>query len=456
MTAPLYDALCAFARQDGLRMHMPGHKGRAMTPLFSAAAIDYTELAPTGNLYTGEGPIAEAEHLAASAFGAAAAYFLTGGSTQGVLAGLALCALPGDTILLDRNTHRSFFSAMALLDLHPVYLNVPDADHVEEILAAHEGIKTVCVTSPTYFGVVADIAAIAAVCRRHGARLLVDEAHGAHFSFVGRGPCAAGRGAAISISSAHKTLPALGGGALLFTDGSFPPALVRERTAMFGTSSPSYPVMASIDWARAYLTGPGGEAYRRTAEAVAALRREINSRGVFHALTEEDGLVLDPTRLTVETSCAGLDGRRAAALLAERWHIWPEMDNCRCVVFILTCCDSEGDIARLAEALRALEEAAGCKGNRPAEALPPAPPEPEQRCSVRAAVFARRRTRTLRDAAGCVSAVSVAPYPPGVPVIAPGERITAEVLDYLARTGYDMAAPVDVLEEGVGTPWPKD
>lgn len=444
MGAPLYDALCALAQSDGLRMHMPGHKGRAMSPLFSAAAIDYTEIPPTGNLYTGEGPIAEAEALAARAWGAEHAYFLTGGSTQGILAGLALCAAPGSTILLDRNTHRSFFNAMALLDLYPVYFSVLTAEHVETKLQENDCIKTVCITSPTYYGVVADIEGIAAVCRRRGVKLLVDEAHGAHFPFVGRGKCAAGRGAAISISSAHKTLPALGSSALLFTDGSFSPAAVRERTALFGTSSPSYAIMASIDWARSYLEDAGGAEYRRCAREVAALRDEINRRSVFHAMTEADGLTLDPTRLTVHTACAGLDGRRAGVLLEQQYNVWPEMDNRDCVVFILTCSDESRDIARLAAALKDLEQYAAGKPFPPC----PPPPAPEICRSIRAAVFSPRQTLPLCDAAGRVSAVSVAPYPPGVPVIAPGERITSEILSYLQAIGYDLNAPVSIISEG--------
>ena len=443
MNAPLYETLCALSQRDGLRMHMPGHKGKAMAPLFSAAAIDYTEIPPTGNLYTGEGPIAEAEALAARAWGTEKAYFLTGGSTQGILAGLSLCAAPGSTILLDRNTHKSFFSAMALLDLHPVYFDAPTAEHVEALLREHGSVETVCITSPTYYGVVADIEAIAAVCKKYGAKLLVDEAHGAHFPFVGRGPCSAGRGATVSVSSAHKTLPALGSSALLFTDGSFADAAVREKTALFGTSSPSYAIMASIDWARTYLEGEGGAEYRRCAAAVAALREEINARGVFHALTEAEGLTLDPTRLTVYTACAGLNGKRAGELLEQQYNVWPEMDNRDCIVCILTCSDSDADIARLVAALKDLEQHAG---GAPLPPCPP-PPAPEVCCSIRSAVFAQRQRLPLRQAAGRISAVPVAPYPPGVPVVAPGEKITAEILSYLDSIGYDLDEPVSVLSE---------
>lgn len=445
MEAPLYNALCALAQEDALRMHMPGHKGKAMAPEFSAAAIDYTEIPPTGNLYTGEGPIAEAEALAARAWGAEKAYFLTGGSTQGVLSGLSLCAAPGSTILLDRNTHKSFFSAMALLDLHPVYFSGLTAEHVEALLREHDSVETVCITSPTYYGVVADVDAIAAVCKAHGVKLLVDEAHGAHFPFVERGKCAAGRGATVSVSSAHKTLPAMGGSALLFTDGSFSDAAVREKTALFGTSSPSYAIMASIDWARAYLEGEGSTEYRRCAAAVAALRDEINERGVFHALTESDGLTLDPTRLTVHTACAGLNGKRAGEILEQQYNIWPEMDNRDCVVCILTCSDTGADIARLSAALKELEQFAE---GAPLPSCPP-PPVPEVCCSIRSAVFAQRQRLSLCQAAGHVSAVPIAPYPPGVPVVAPGEKITEEILSYLESIGYDLDEPVSVLSEGV-------
>ena len=445
MDAPLYNALCVLRGQKGLRMHMPGHKGKSPAAEFSAAAaLDYTEIGPTGNLYTGEGPIAAAEALAARDWGATQAFFLTGGSTQGVLAGLSLCAEPGSTVLLDRNAHRAFYSAMALLDLTPVYLDKPTAEQVSAALSEHESIRTVCITSPTYYGVIADVEKIAAACRAHGARLLVDEAHGAHFPFVGRGPCAAGRGASVSISSAHKTLPALGSTALLFTDGSFSPAAVREKNALFGTSSPSYLLMASIDWARAYLTeGAGGAAYRAVAAETARLRAQINKRGVFRALCEADGVSLDPTRLTVDTGRAGLSGDQAGKHLEQDYNIWPEMTDRDRVVCILTCADTAEELERLGAAFAALEQFAAAAPFRPC----PPPPAPRMRRRIREAVFAPRRMLALNLAAGCVSASSIAPYPPGVGVVAPGEEITREIIEYLAAVGYDVSAPVPVLKE---------
>ena len=445
MKAPLYEALCALAEKQGLRMHMPGHKGKSDSPLFSVNAIDYTEIPPTGNLYTGDGPIAQAEALAAACWGAEAAYFLTGGSTQGIKAGLSLVARPGDEILLDRNTHKAFFNGCAMLDLHPSYLYEPTAEKVEAALRENEKLRAVCITSPTYYGVVLDVEGIAQVCRAHGVKFLVDEAHGAHFPFVGMGCCAAGRGAHVSVSSAHKTLPAMGSSALLFTDWSFDPATVRERTAMFGTSSPSYAIMASIDYARANLEGAGGDAYRAAAERTAQLRREINARGVFHALCPEDGLTLDPTRLTVTTSVGGLAGDRAAEILQEKFEIWPEMDNRDCVVCIITGSDTAADLDRLAAGFLALETYAD--GEKRRDVCPP-PPKMEQCTSIRRAVFSSCVKQRLCDTRGRISAVSIAPYPPGVPVVAPGERISAESLRYLETIGYDQTEEISVLKEG--------
>lgn len=149
MDAPLYNALCVLRGQKGLRMHMPGHKGKSPAAEFStAAALDYTEIDPTGNLYTGEGPIAAAEALAAGTGERRRPFSSSAAPRRECWRGLSLCAEPGSTVLLDRNAHRAFYSAMALLDLTPVYLDKPTAEQVSAALSEHESIRTVCITSP--------------------------------------------------------------------------------------------------------------------------------------------------------------------------------------------------------------------------------------------------------------------------------------------------------------------
>lgn len=460
---PLYTALSRRAKGSLLRMHMPGHKGKAPFPpeLSSAAALDYTELPGTGNLYEGLPPVSEAEDLSARAFGADGCYFLTGGSTQGLYAALALCCPPGSRLLLDRGSHRAVYNAMALLDLVPEYLYPrmlpgfhisggisPEA--VREALRRDPCIRCVCITSPTYYGVCSDVPAIAAVTREFGAFLVVDEAHGAHLPFLNGAPCAQGRGADISVSSAHKTLPSLGAGGLLFASGTFPAQRVRTMTALFGTSSPSYPVMASMDWARGFMEGPGREEYRRAVRTLDAVKKEIQRRGIFSVLSpdifpenELPGITLDPARLVVNTLKGNLSGFEAARLLEEEHGIVCEMADMANVVCIVTCSDTDGDLLRLSSGFAALEARRSCA------AAPPVPvlvlPEPRRSLSPREAVFSASEALPLRDALGEIAAESVSPYPPGIPVIAPGEEIDKISLNYLRQIGYNVDTGILVV-----------
>ena len=248
---------------------------------------------------------------------------------------------------------------------------------------------------------------------RNGGGLIVDGAHGAHLPFLGVDAFA---GADVVVCSAHKTLPALGQSSLLFANG-FEPEQVRRMTPGYGSSSPSYPMMISMDGARAWMEGEGQRLYRRTAERAAALRER------FPSLREG---ALDPTRLTLNA----VDGPALARALEAR-GLWPEMEDGGHVVLILTGMDSEEDLDRLE---RALEEVPELLGRCPPI---PAPPMPERVLSPREALFARTERLSLEDCAGRVSAVQLAPYPPGVPVVAPGERITEKELAYVREIGYN-------------------
>ena len=348
---PLCDVLRNYAAQTPARFHMPGHKGGPLPlpELSDAARLDVTEIPGTGNLYLAGEPFDSAQKPWAERFGFDHCQFLTGGSTMGIHTGLSLLCAPGDQILVDRNCHRAVFNAMALLDLEPVYLERPwleqenligpiTPEQVEISLRNHPNIKTVCITSPTYAGVLSDIEAISRVVHAHGGRLFVDGAHGAHLPFLGLTPFAGADGVVVS---AHKTLPALGQAALLFTNG-MDPDRVRRMASVFGTSSPSYPILASMDAARAWLEGDGARAYRQTALRVAQLRSR------FPSLTGD--LSLDPARLTLNVQ----DGPSFARSLEEQ-NIFPEMEDGGHVVFICTPQDLGENFGRLERALEELE-----------------------------------------------------------------------------------------------------
>lgn len=425
---PLYDAIRAYAAQNPARFHMPGHKGSFLPApeLQSIAPLDVTEVEPTGDLFSGGEPFDQAQALWARHFGMEDCLFLTGGSTLGLHAALALFCRPGDQVLIDRGCHRAVYNALALLDLEPVYLPrpwragegiagpIPPQD-VENRLDSHPNIKTICITSPTYSGVLSDVAELSHLIHARGGKLIVDGAHGAHLPFLG---VDAFSGCDALICSAHKTLPALGQSALLFTNG-VDPRRVRQMTSVFGSSSPSYPMMISLDCARDYLEGEGTEEYRRVARRTAALRAAFPS-------LQEGELRLDPTRLTLTSP----DGSALARAL-EGENIWPEMADSGHVVLILTAQDREEDLHRLEEALERHRDLLG------APPILPPPPLPQPACSLRDALFAPVERLPLENCLGRVAAGQLAPYPPGVPVVAPGEVISEKELAYLREIGYN-------------------
>lgn len=426
MPTPLYDALHSYAAQKTARFHMPGHKGNPMPApeLAAVAAIDLTEITPTGNLFEAGEPFDSAQQLWADLFGFDHCQFLTGGSTMGIHTGLTLLCRPGDKILVDRGCHRAVFNALALMDLEPVYLERPwmpqhnqtgpfTPELVEKALLSHPEIKTVCITSPSYSGLLSDIEGISRVIHAHGGKLFVDGAHGAHLPFLEIHPF---RGADVVAASAHKTLPAMGQSALLFTNG-IDPAEVRRTASLYGSSSPSYPLMASMDVARQWLLDHPEE-YRRAARRVAEFRAH------YPALGEE--LPLDPARLTIKVK----NGPEFAQKL-EDWGIYPEMEDGGHVVFICTAMDTEENFARLDEALTRLR---GEMGDCPPL---PAPPMPQRVRSIRQALFAPQESLPLRDCEGRVAAGQLAPYPPGIPVVAPGEVISKKELSYFKQIGYN-------------------
>lgn len=435
---PLYDALRALSDSHPLRLDMPGHHGGPLPGGIPwPSELDYTENSATGNLFGEESDeIQQAERLWAERFGFDSCLFLTGGSTQGIHTGLALLAGAGGAVAIDRGSHRSVYHALALLELSPTFLSRPwlagegvtgpiPPETVEETLNAHPEIKTVCITSPTYYGALSDIPAIAAVCHAHGAKLMVDGAHGAHLPFLGYEGY---RAADAVVMSAHKTLPAPGQAALLFANG-FPLGELQRWGSVYGSSSPSYVLMAALDAVRHYMEGAGGARYRDTVRQVEALRAR------WPTLGERDGLALDPARLTLTSP----DGFALADALRAR-GAYPEMADAGHVVCILTCADGPEQFARLE---RLLGET-GPTG--PCAPMPPPPDVPEAVLTPRQALFAPRVRLPLADCAGRIAAGQIAPYPPGVPVIAPGERIEKKHLAYLTQIGYNTPMADIILD----------
>ena len=423
----MLSALMDFSRTRPVRMHIPGHKG------IDPFALDFTELPPTGDLYRDDredAPIRQAEAGGADVFGADVCCFLTGGSSQGIAAALAALTEPGGRILLDRCYHTAFTHAMAMLDLHPLplartfspsglCLPLPPAD-LDSGLRAHPDIKTVCITSPTYYGVLSDIPALADVCRRRNARLFVDAAHGAHFPWAGLGHPA--QGADLFVCSAHKTLPALGQAALLFGRATGPEgrallSRLRRATSWFGTASPSYLLMASIDAAFDWLQTAG------TGRWAQNLKTICNLRAKYDILSQETA-ISDPFRITARVADWGYSGHRAAEIWQTRFNLWPELADARQTVCVATAADGAEEFAVLDAALEFLFD-----NRRPPLAAPPMAFPPTRRvCSPRTALLGPSRPVRLDRANGLTAAEDILLYPPGIPLCAAGQAIDAPAL----------------------------
>lgn len=418
-----------------------------LTPL-ADPALDLTELPGTGSLYDGGDVIEQAEQLAAAAFGARETLFSAGGCTLCIQTMLLLGAGAGGRVLMARTAHRSAVHTAVLLGFEPVWLwpsqnedgvLPPDADAAERALAADPGIRAVYVTSPDYAGNLCDIPAFAAVCRRYGVPLLVDNAHGSHLSAFGLHPLALG--ADLTTDSAHKTLPVLTGGAMLhigntpFAAGITRPA-AKAAMALFGSTSPSFPVLASLDLARSWWEQEGPVAFRQVAEITAGLRRTAAEQGVE---AYAGRALRDPSRLTLDFAANGRDAAAAAAWF-RRQGCEPEYADSRYLVFILTPGNTDDDFARLKRALEALPQA-----ELPAAGCPPFPlfaPDirPQAVMPPRNAMLCTAEEIPMPAAAGRIAARSVCPCPPGVPAIVPGERFTPALAKALAACGHTHAA----------------
>lgn len=435
-SAPLYHALLEHLRQAPASFHTPGHKNLA--PLFAhdPALLDLTELPDTDSLFEAGGVILQAEQQAAQVLGVPRTLFSAGGCTLCIQAMLRLASAGGKTkVVAGRVLHRSAVNTMALLGLEPVWvMPCPDAgpglpgrvhpDDVRRALAQNPDAACVYLTSPDYFGTLTDIAGVAKACQDYHTPLLVDHAHGAHLFFTSA-PHAITQGASMTACSAHKTLPVLTGGAWLnIADPAFIPG-AKDAMALFGSTSPSYPVMASLDRCTQWLHAHAEEAYPVLERRVAQIR----------ALAAEVGFGLpqgpcDPTRITLYTLPVGLTGIQTAEWFRSQ-GIEPEYADGSHVVLIPTPCTPPEHFTRLETALQTVPRSAPLPA--PSSALPPLPPAV---LPLRDAILRASEEIPTAQAVGRIAASAACPCPPGVPVVMPGEKITACAADFLLRYGF--------------------
>ncbi|MBQ8556644.1 MAG: hypothetical protein IJ438_12355 [Clostridia bacterium] len=428
---PIHDMLAAASARSSF--HMPGHKGSAPFGPVDLYALDTTELPQTDDLYAPERAIAQAQRLYAKAAGAGATVFLHNGSTSGIHVMVQLYACQGDTVLLPRNAHMSAVNGCILGGVKirwiPVSMTEDGLAYVREgdviaAMDAHPEARAIFLARPDYYGCCLPLEGIARSAHARGIRVLVDEAHGAHLPWSDSVKSAGECGADAWVQSVHKTLPGLTASAVLhLRDGVDRPRALRLLRRE-QTSSPSFVLMLSIDDARAYMEAHGRERLCAVTEAADAVRAALPLLGYAdaHACWRPTGLQFDPSRLVIE---APQGGAELARQLREK-AIDVEMHDLRRVVLILSAMDEPREIRRLLSVLKELP---------PQRAdIPPLPmltELPEQVLEVRQAAMAESEDVPLDACVGRIAAVSAGLYPPGVPLVCPGERVTTEVVSRL-------------------------
>ncbi len=435
MSAGIFQAVQAYLAKGLSPFHMPGHKGRGLEWL--SAQMDITEVAGADSLYQASEAILRCEQGYAAHYGSRGSFLSAGGATLCIQAMLALVAKPGSRVVAPRMNHASAVRAMGLLGLEPAWV-WPQADasglplpatpeQIAKVLDATPQACAVYITSPDYFGRITHIAPIVALCRSRGLPLLVDNAHGAHLQFFGCHPLQ--QGADMTADSLHKSLPVLTGGAVLHLARQEYLPFARQAMALFGSTSPSYLILASADAALARLQGELGPRMRQLAEQLAELKTLAERQGL-------PALDTEPLRLCLCYGRAGWSDQAFNAYLRQS-GLEPEYAHGGICVLMASPFNTPQDLARLRNMLQ---------GFTPTQqALPPLPPmpgtAPARRLPLREALLAPRRQLPVAQAAGYTCAQVVATCPPGIPLLLPGEVVspgTAALLQAYGITAIDV------------------
>ena len=455
----LYSRLKAYSDTDYYGFHMPGHKRNQIR--FGEGlpyGIDITEIEGFDDLHHADGIIKEAQQEAARLYGAEETKFLVNGSTAGILSAVLGCTKKGDQILVARNCHKSVYHAIFLNELEPVYLwpgfsrqfqlnTEISVSAVKAALTKHSRIKAVVIVSPTYDGVVSDIESIVEAVHERGIPLIVDEAHGAHFGFHPYFPeNALKKGADVVIHSLHKTLPSLTQTALLHMRGEYiDKRRISSYLDMLQSSSPSYILMASIHECIRMLKEEKEQLFEPYVRNLDTLRKNLQNLKHLKLVQTEH---YDRSKLVISVRHTDMSGRELYRELLEKYHLQMEMAAGSYVLAMTSPGDTKEGFARLEQALFELDAAAKLRENVQEDDIAKLPENPVICTSAKAALCGAKETTYLpvEKSEGMISLEYAYLYPPGCPMIVPGERISRECIKRLA--GYQkLGFKIEGLEK---------
>jgi arginine decarboxylase len=468
--APIYEALEEFKKKRIVPFDVPGHKrGRGNPELTAflgeqAVSVDVNSMKPLDNLCHPVSVIKEAEELAAEAFGAAHAFFMVNGTTSAVQGMVLTACKAGDKIILPRNVHRSVINALVLCGAVPVYVN-PEMDknlgialgmslnQVEKAIKENPEAKAILVNNPTYYGICSDLRGIVKLAHQHNMLVLADEAHGAHLYFGKNLPVTAmAAGADMASVSMHKSGGSLTQSSFMLMGPSVNVGYARQIVNLTQTTSGSYLLLSSLDLSRRNLALNGERIFDDVINLAEYVRNEINQIGNYYAFSRElvngDSIFdFDVTKLSVHTLDIGLAGIEVYDLLRDEYDIQIEFGDIGNILAYVSVGDRKRDVERLISALSEIRRrySTDKSGLITQEYI-----DPEVVITPQEAFYADKESLSLRDTEGRVCSEFVMCYPPGIPILAPGERITKEIIeyiDYAKAKGCSMTGPEDLAIE---------
>ncbi|MBC7474854.1 MAG: aminotransferase class I/II-fold pyridoxal phosphate-dependent enzyme [Candidatus Sericytochromatia bacterium] len=471
--APLFDAMRDYIAKDMSAYHTPGHKqGKGADPEFlelmgiNMLKMDLCELPEVDNLHDAVTVIKEAQELAASAFSADKTFFLVNGSTTGNNVMVMTVCDPGDKIIIPRNIHKSILGGIILSGAIPVYVPAMwdeelgiahgvDVVALEQALIDNPDVKGVLVVNPTYYGVTTDLKKVVDLVHKYNRPVLVDEAHGAHFHFHDDLPVSALKaGADMVVQSTHKILTSMTQSSMLHVrEGRVNIKRAKNVLQLLHSTSPSYVLLASLDVARRQMVLHGKELLQRTIDLADDARRRLNEIPGISCFGKEKcgkfGIYdVDLTKLVINFSGIGLSGFHALDILDQKYNVQSEMATLYTVLELVTVGNDQRDLDRLVDAVRDIAEKGDFEKDLRVETkAPPIPAIPKSIMTPREAFFAPTEKVPFANSIGRVCAEIVSPYPPGIPILAPGEEITENIVDYLQliyNHGAFINGPEDV------------
>ena len=465
--APIHEALEEFKRKRIVPFDVPGHKrGRGNPDLTAflgeqALTVDVNSMKPLDNLCHPVSVINEAETLAAEAFDAAQAFFMVNGTTSAVQGMILTACKKGDKIIVPRNVHRSVINALVLCGAEPVYVN-PDVDRrlgialgmsvsqVEKAIIENPEAKAVLVNNPTYYGICSDLRGIVQLAHKHGLLVLADEAHGTHFYFGKDLPVSAMEaGADMAAVSMHKSGGSLTQSSFMLLGPAVNAGYARQIINLTQTTSGSYLLLSSLDISRRNLALNGEEIFAHVVELAEYVRQEINRIGDFYAFSRElingDSVFdFDLTKLSVYTRDIGLAGIEVYDILRDEYDIQIEFGDIGNILAYVSVGDRTRDVERLISALSEIRRR--YKRNK-AGMFTQEYIDPEVVTTPQQAFYAEKESLPIHETVGRVCSEFVMCYPPGIPILAPGERITQDIIDYIdyaKEKGCSMTGPEDL------------